>query len=129
MKTIKVRVEKNEAGEYWGNTIENDIIVSACGKSFKELKSELQDAFNFAIEDLPNVNMLKDVQFEYLMDLEGFFKLIPQIKIGKIAEKANINASLMRQYATGKAYASEQRLKQIEHSIHDLGSELLSITF
>ncbi|MFV0554697.1 MAG: hypothetical protein ACK5LR_08335 [Mangrovibacterium sp.] len=129
MKVIKVRVEKNSTGEYWGNTINSEVIVSACGANLNELKKELQDAFDFAIEDLPNAKEFEDIQFEYLMDLESFFTMIPQIKIGKIAEKANINASLMRQYATGKAYASESRLRQIESSVHDLGSELLSVSF
>jgi hypothetical protein len=34
----------------------------------------------------------------------------------------------MRQYATGKANASEQRAKQIEKAIHELGKDLLSVS-
>ncbi len=55
--------------------------------------------------------------------------MIQEINISKIAEKANINASLMRQYATGKTYVNEQRLKRIEHCVHGLDHEFLSVSF
>lgn len=35
---------------------------------------------------------------------------------------------LLRQYATGKANASEKRAKQIEKAIHELSKELLSVS-
>lgn len=57
-----------------------------------------------------------------------FFKLLPEVKISSIAKKARINESLMWQYATGKANASEERAKQIEKAFHELGEELLSIS-
>ena len=66
--------------------------------------------------------------FEYQLDIPSFFKLLPELKISLLARKAGINESLMRQYATGKANASEQRAKQIEKAIHELGEELLSVS-
>ncbi|MGY5847887.1 hypothetical protein ACW6QP_10760 [Salegentibacter sp. HM20] len=66
-------------------------------------------------------------EFEYQLDIASFFKLLP-IKISAIAEKTGINPSLMRQYATGKANASEDRARQIEKAIHELGEDLLSVS-
>lgn len=63
------------------------------------------------------------------MNIASFFRLVPQVKISAIAQKANINPSLMRQYATGKAAVSENRLKVIQNTLHDLGHELLSVKF
>ena len=59
----------------------------------------------------------------------SFFYLVPQVKISAIAVKAKINPSLMRQYATGKATVSEERLKHIQRTIHELGRELQSVAF
>ncbi len=63
------------------------------------------------------------------MDLQGFFHLIPEVKISAIGRKAGINESLIRQYVSGKAVASEKRVKHIEKAIHELGRELQSVSF
>lgn len=134
-KKVKVYVEKAGDGTYWGTTENLEGVVSAYGNSLSELKDELQKVFD---EHLEVAHELKEdwvgkyeagVEFEYKMDLEGFFDLIPEVKIGSIAEKAKINASLLRQYKTGKANASEDQAKKIEKAVHDLGRELLSISF
>ena len=67
--------------------------------------------------------------YEFNMNISSFFYLVPQVKISAIALKAKINPSLMRQYATGRATVSEERLKLIQGIIHELGKELQSVTF
>lgn len=134
-KRIQVYVEKAEDGTYWGTTANLEGVVSAFGASLAELKISLQQAFNNHLEvakDLDEdwANQYNNgVEFEYKMDLESFFDLIPEVKIGSIAKKANINSSLLRQYKTGKANASEHQTKKIEKAVHELGKELLSISF
>ena len=58
-----------------------------------------------------------------------FFKLVPEINRSGIAVEAHINKSLLRQDATGKANASEKRLKEIEEAVHEWEQELLSVSF
>ena len=134
-KTIKVYVEKADDGTYWGTTQNVPGSVSAYGNSLEELKNELKQAFNDYLEVAEEagedwVDSLKNIKgFEYVLDIPSFFKLLPQLKISSIAKKAHINESLMRQYATGKANASEKRTKQIEKAFHELGEELLSVSF
>ncbi|MDT0650203.1 type II toxin-antitoxin system HicB family antitoxin [Autumnicola edwardsiae] len=130
---VKVYVEKAEDGTYWGSTQNIPGGVSAYGESLEDLKLNLKKAFADYLEvseDLEE-DWLGDVKamdgFEYNLDIPSFFKLLP-VKISAIAEKAGINASLMRQYATGKANASEERAKQIEKAIHELGEDLLSVS-
>ena len=132
---IKVFIEKADDGSYWGTTQNIPGVVSAFGNSLEELKKNLQEAFENYLE------VAKDEQeswyaevkefngFEYEMDIQAFFKLIPELKISAIADKAGINASLLRQYATGKARASEERARLIQSTVHDLGRELLSVSF
>ena len=135
MKNIKVYVEKAQDGTYWGTTENLEGVVSAYGNTLSELKVELKKVFE---EHMEVARELKEdwvgkydeaVEFEYKIDLESFFDLIPEVKIGSIAEKAKINASLLRQYKTGKANASEAQTKKIEKAVHDLGKELLSVSF
>lgn len=59
----------------------------------------------------------------------GLFYLIPEVEISAIGRRAKINESLMRQYVSGKAVASEKRVKLIEDAIHELGKELQSVSF
>lgn len=134
-KRVQVYVEKAEDGTYWGTTENLEGVVSAYGSTLAELKNELNKVF---AEHLEVARELEEdwvskydtgVEFEYKMDLEGFFDLIPEVKIGSIAEKAKINSSLLRQYKTGKANASEDQTKKIEKAVHDLGKELLSVSF
>ncbi|MBK5214540.1 MAG: type II toxin-antitoxin system HicB family antitoxin [Flavobacteriaceae bacterium] len=134
-KRIKVYVEKAEDGTYWGTTENLEGVVSAYGNTLSELKDELQKVFDQHLEVAQEFKedwvgkYENGVEFEYKMDLEGFFNLIPEVKIGSIAEKAKINSSLLRQYKTGKANASEDQAKKIEKAVHDLGKELLSVSF
>lgn len=135
INTIEVYVEKHKDGTYWGTTQNVPGLVSAYGNSMEELKLNLLEAFQdylevAVLEDEDWVNEIQEIKtFTYQVDVQSFFKLIPEVKISALAKKARINASLMRQYATGKANASAERMKEIEKAVHELGKELLSISF
>lgn len=134
-KVIKVFVEKAEDGTYWGTTQNIPGVVTAYGNSLEELKKNLRLAFDDYIEvaEEEKEEWIRDVKkmtgWDYQMDLQAFFYLIPEVKISAIGKKAKINESLMRQYVTGKAVASEERVKLIEKAIHELGKELQSVSF
>lgn|SRR5690606_3422590 len=133
-ETISVYVERATDGTYWGSTQNLPGVVSAYGNSLEELKNNLSEAFTSYLEvaeDLKEEWVKKlgnNPSFEYMLDIPSFFKLLPELKISALAKKAGINESLMRQYATGKANASEERAKQIERAVHELGKELLSVS-
>ena len=135
MKKLKVLVEKGDDGTYWGTTQNVPGVISTFGNSLEELKANTQAAFADYIETAEQckedwVNEVKTIeQVEFFMNIASFFRLVPQVKISAIAQKANINPSLMRQYATGKATVSETRLKVIQNTLHELGNELLSVKF
>lgn len=134
MKLINVYVEKAKDGTYWGTSTNAPGVVSAFGDSLEELKKNFEQAYFDYIEVAEDtqedwVEEFKNPEFTYEMDLQGFFKLVPEISMAGIAQKSKINKSLLRQYATGKANASEKRLKEIEEAVHHLGRELLSVSF
>ena len=136
-KLIKVLVEKHKDGSYWGSTQNLPGVIAGQGETLEELKKSLKIAFDDYIELARSTKKswatsytnADEWRWAFEMNIQSFFDLIPEIKISLIGKKSGINESLMRQYATGKAPASEARLKKIEATIHELGRELLSVHF
>lgn len=134
MKTINVYVEKAKDGTYWGSTTNTPGVVSAFGNSLEELKKNFEEAFEDHIEVAKELNEdwvgeYSTPIFEYQMDLQGFFSLVSAVTIKGIAQRSNISHAMMRQYATGKATVSEERLKVIQTAVHDLGKDLQTVSF
>lgn len=133
--SVLVYIEKGEDGSYWASSQNLPGVVAAQGISIPDLKTQFKKAYQDYLEVAKELeeDWLLDWkecnEVEYKIDLQAFFKLVPEIKIGGIAKKAGINESLLRQYATGKAKASEDRLKEIESAVHELGKELQEVSF
>ena len=112
LRTMNVFVEKHKDGTYWGTVTEVPGVVASYGNTLSELKSNVEQAYADYYElavDLKEdyvVNLEKKPDFTYLLNLKNIFHLLPEVKVSNIANKANINPSLLRQYKTGKAKAS-----------------------
>jgi transcriptional regulator with XRE-family HTH domain len=59
--------------------------------------------------------------------LSVFFESFDMLKISSVAGKAGINASLMRQYASGIKNPSRQQVAKIEKTLHRLGAALSQV--
>jgi len=70
-----------------------------------------------------------NLEFEYVYDLSGFFAYYSFISPTKIARRIGVNTSLMRQYASGGTYVGAAKKKQIEKEIHNIGKELMAVSF
>ncbi|MGC4035838.1 MAG: helix-turn-helix transcriptional regulator [Chitinophagaceae bacterium] len=70
----------------------------------------------------------KNIQFIPVYDVEAFFNEHTAIKQSAIAEKAGINASLIRQYAAGVKYPSAEQAKKIEAAVHAIAKELQQVS-
>lgn len=134
MKKIKVTVRK-EKGVYWGNTGNIEGIVVADGNTLDELKKNMQEAFDFHLEecekdnDFEFVNRYKNgVEFVYEIELNGICKQLPELNLAELARRINISPVMMRKYATGKTNPSEKRLYEIEQGIRQIGNELAQIS-
>ena len=132
---MKVFVEKHKDGTYCETVTEVPGIVASYWNTLSELKSNVEQAYADYYElavDLEEDyvgNLEKKTDFTYLLNLKNIFDLLPEVKVSNIAEKANINPSLLRQYKTGKAKASEEQAKKVLKAMHELGKELLSVSF
>lgn len=65
-----------------------------------------------------------NVEIEWKYDLESFFDYFNVINVTKLAQKAGINASQLRQYRNGLAKASEKQYAKLREAIREIGREL-----
>jgi len=124
MKNFVVIVEKTEkGGDVWGRIhYEEDLLTSGA--------ADLEKLLNNFKEQLVGFYQIrpKDIKFEVLYELQGFFDTHKYLKISEVARKAKINPGLMQHYASGIKFPSEKQLKKIETAVHSLGKELSSVS-
>ncbi|MCU0340597.1 MAG: hypothetical protein MUE30_11990 [Spirosomaceae bacterium] len=120
---IRLIVEKGEDGQYWGRcNIDDDLLVESAANQ-EELEAKMQQlAYEFY-----GVNP-ETIVWEVEYDLQTFFESFDYLKISKIAELADINSSLVRQYASGIKYPSAKQVKKLEGAIRQLGQRLTEVT-
>jgi transcriptional regulator with XRE-family HTH domain len=112
-------VEKSD-GELWGRIkIKGDLIADSA-----PTLSSLQKQLKQLALDFEGVEI---TEFEVSYDLTSFFTQYSFLNISDVAKKAGVSAGLMRQYASGTKYPSEERVKEIESAIHLIGKELLKV--
>lgn len=68
-----------------------------------------------------------ELEFEYRFDMGSLFDYFSYLNIAGVAKKAGINASLMRQYASGIHEPSSKRRAVIEQCLRDIASEIQDV--
>jgi predicted DNA-binding transcriptional regulator AlpA len=112
-------VEKGD-GELWGRvTIKGNLIVDSA-KNLESLKKKIK---SLAL-DFENVE-INDFEVNY--DLTSFFEQYPFLNVSEIAKKAGISPAMMLHYTSGTKFPSEERVKQIESAIKEIGKELTKV--
>jgi len=71
---------------------------------------------------------LDNPMFVYKYDIASIFNYFDWINASQVAKKSGINPSLMRQYKSGIALASERQLTKIQETLNRLGRELSAAT-
>ena len=119
---IALVIEGSSEGDVWGRVVcEDNLIVESAAditKLKRKMKKLLNDFHSLAADE---------VDFEIQYDITGLFEDKKYLNASVVADLAGISRGLMRQYAAGIKYPSEDRLKKIETTIHSLGNELASI--
>jgi predicted RNase H-like HicB family nuclease len=127
-------IEKGKEG--YGIYVTNlkDHGLTGMGDSVEAAKADMLEALALLVsmytdEGKPVPKELDNPEFVYKFDIPSFFENFDYLKISKVALKAGINESLLRQYKTKKAFASEEQTKKVEKAIHELGKELMTVEF
>lgn len=110
-----------EHGNFLGTTSANtsaEIIKNLLDSIADYLKHEGSD------DEAWNGITIDNLELTLAYDLQSFFDAHPEIKITAIADRAGMNASLVRQYSAGIKHPSKEQAKKIEDAIHKLGKEL-----
>ncbi|MBX9891321.1 MAG: hypothetical protein K2Y12_03245 [Chitinophagaceae bacterium] len=117
---IPLIIERDRNHHFWGRITVNDNLIIESAAS----KQALIDKLKRLALDFEDV---KITEFDIAYDLSAFFEEYAFLNISDIAKKSGINQSLMRQYATGIKFPSEERVKQIQEAIRTIGKELAKI--
>ena len=130
MKTTAL-IEKGKDGTFGIFTPDLKSTVIGEGNTVAEAKADFENSVKELIqyyqESEKSANELKGVEFEYKYDIASLFNYYNFINVSKFAQIAGINASLMRQYKSGKQYISENQVMKIEDALHKIAHEMAAI--
>lgn len=107
-----------------------DFALAGFGDSAEEAKEDMLEAYGQIKEDLENEGKsMPDLEFIYHYDMKSFFNYFDFLNISKVAQRAHINPSLMRKYASGIVNAGEGQYQKLKEAIHSFSKELQAAKF
>lgn len=120
MKKIKIEliIEKSE-GILWGRVSYKDNLITETASNL----TDLQNKFFTLLDDFEGLKR-EQVEMEYFYDVYSLFQQFDFLNISKVAVHANMNPSLLRQYASGVKNPSAEQASKIEATLHSLAEEL-----
>ena len=124
---VIVVIERNKTGLFSAYMEDDlpDFALNGQGFTVEEAKNELICAYNEIKELLiEEGKTIPELEFEYRYDIPSLFSEFNMINISRFAKSIGINPGLMRRYACGETFASENQLKRIESGVRDLGQRL-----
>ena len=130
MKTLQVIIEKSDDGLYGRIEGRKSYLPVTFGNSKKEVLQNLKELIKDYQKHEKNGDSFwlkldtEALQFEIAYELQSFFSEHDFLNASAIARHANMNESLVRQYATGKKFPSVEQAKKLEDTIRQLTKEL-----
>jgi predicted RNase H-like HicB family nuclease len=111
-----------------------DFPFTSYGSTIEAAKADMQEVITTmlayykaeGIEPPSSINN-GNIEFEYQYDIASIFKHFGVLDASAFAKRIGMNASLLRQYKTGKTFASHKQKQKIEQGLHSLGKELMEI--
>ncbi len=134
MKTLQVIIEKSDDGLYGRIEGRKSYLPVTFGNSKKEVLQNLKELIKDYQKHERNGDSfwlkldIEALQFEIAYDLQSFFSEHDFLNASAIARHANMNESLVRQYATGKKFPSVEQAKKLEDTIRQLTKELNKVS-
>lgn len=123
-KKITFNIEKTRTGYSASADAYN---IYSTGKSIAKLHQNIIEALNLYFE---NENIYADhSNIKLQLDLAQFFKFYRVINAKFLAERINMNPSLLSQYIQGHKQPSSKQTEKILNGIHTIGKELAELKF
>jgi predicted RNase H-like HicB family nuclease len=132
-KKITAIVEASSTG--FGIYVEDENLpLTSYGQTIDEAKKDLKEVLKEMIayykeqgKELPKAYNDGNLEFVYKYDIASIFAHFGMLDATQFAKKIGMNSSLLRQYKTGHALASDKQKQKIEEGLHALGKELLEV--
>jgi hypothetical protein len=129
--TLEIVIEKND-GLLWGRIEDKgNFMPTPYGKTTKEVIQNLKSLITDYVQNEGKKDKfwsqldLNNVRFEFSYDLQAYFQEHDYLKISSVADQAGLNPGLMRQYASGVKYPSEEQANKIRKAISKIANELI----
>lgn len=133
MKKILAIIEKGTDGMFSVYTPETEsTVLNGQGETAQEAIDDMKVAMEEVIESYQETEgqvpeeLQGDIEFEYRYDVPSLFNFFNEINMTTFSKKIGINASLLRRYKNGFAFASEKQIMKIKNGLHELGKQLSS---
>ena len=128
VKKVIAIVEASSTG--FGVYSEHLLGITGYGKTVERAKEDFLSALAEVKEaygrKLPK-ELKGEFEFIYQYDIASIFEHFGSLDASSFAKKIGMNPSLLRQYKTGHAQASDKQKKRIEAGLHQLGRQLLNV--
>jgi hypothetical protein len=122
MKKQSLIIEKSNDGLVWGRMEFKDDLMVDSARTIELLQKKMAKL----LHGLYDIDLAK-IEFELFYDLSALFDYQDFLNVSAIGKKAGISPTLMRQYASGIKFPSEERAKKIERVINELGVDLSKV--
>lgn len=124
MKKLEVEmIIERDQSNLTGRITYNDNLIIENADTVRELEEKLK----VLLFDFEEVHA-DDVVFNHVYDVFALFHQFDFLNIGKVAQRAGINAGLLRQYASQVKYPSAKQALKIEDTIHKLAAEMSKVS-
>lgn len=134
MKKILVIIEKGTDGIYSAYTPDTvSTILNGQGNTVADAIDDLKESMEEVIESYQETDgqvpleLQGNIEFEYKYDVPSLFNFFDEINMTTFSRKIGINASLLRRYKNGFAFASEKQVIKIKNGLHELGRQFSSV--
>jgi predicted RNase H-like HicB family nuclease len=95
-------------------------------ETIEDLKIALDEIREYFIDEgreIPD-DISGEIEFEYRYDIPSLFEEFGQINLSSFARANGLNASLLRKYKNGVAFATEEQYKRIEDGLQRMGKAI-----
>jgi len=134
MNKVAAVVEKTDTG--YSAYLRDVPGVATAGDTFSELRENVNEAISLYLETaneyrdkIPDI-LQGEYTVEFKFDIQPFMEWMTKVMSQRgLSEIANMNESLLSQYASGKKKPGPKQLRRIEHAIRRFADDLQAISF
>lgn len=133
MEKQKIIMVVEKSKDHFGAYSENCDGIYAAGNSVKEVKEDTLEAIELIKKNLPKDRWPKalkgDFEIEWKFDIQSFLEFYSQyMSLAGMERATGINQKQLSNYLNKRSVPRKKQAERIITGIHNLASELLSIT-